>query len=47
MGKTIMGKKASIDFTNTAVAFSGKTDEELKRSTLLFQLMNQSWLVNT
>ena len=46
MGKTTMGKKPSIDFTNTAVAFSGKTDEELKRSTLLFQLMSQSWLVN-
>lgn len=46
MGKTIMAKKTSIDFTNTAVAFAGKTDAELKHSTRLFKLMNQSWLVN-
>jgi len=46
MGKARMAKKTPIDFTNTAVAFTGKTDEELKRSTRLFRLMNQSWLVN-
>jgi len=41
-----MKKNTPIDFTNTAIAFSGKTDAELKRSTLLFKLMNKSWLVN-
>lgn len=46
MGKTIMAKKTPIDFTNTAIAFSGKTDAELKRATRLFKLMNQSWLVD-
>ncbi len=41
-----MKKKASIDFNNTAIAFSGKTDGQLKKMTRLFQVMNQSWLVN-
>ena len=41
-----MRKKISIDFTNTAIAFAGKTDAQLKKMTRLFQLMNQSWLVN-
>ncbi len=46
MGNIIMKKKISIDFNNTAIAFSGKTDKQLKKMTRLFQLMNQSWLVN-
>lgn len=46
MGKTIMTKNTTIDFKNTAIAFSGKTDEELKESTWLFKMMNKSWLVN-
>jgi len=41
-----MGKKLSIDFTNTAIAFAGKTDAQLKKMTRLFQLMNHTWLVN-
>jgi len=41
-----MAKKTPIDFTNTAIAFSGKTDSELKKATRLFRLMNQSWLVD-
>lgn len=41
-----MEKKASIDFNNTAIAFSGKTDKQLKKMTRLFQLMNHTWLVN-
>lgn len=41
-----MTKKTSIDFTNTAIAFSGKTDKQLKKMTRLFQLMNHTWLVN-
>ena len=39
-------KKISIDFNNTAIAFSGKTDKQLKKMTRLFQLMNHTWLVN-
>lgn len=39
-------KKVSIDFNNTAIAFSGKTDKQLKKMTRLFQLMNHTWLVN-
>ncbi len=46
MGKFKMKKKASIDFNNTAIAFSGKTDKQLKKMTRLFQLMNHTWLVN-
>lgn len=41
-----MAEKTPIDFTNTAIAFSGKTDAELKKATWLFKLMNQNWLVN-
>lgn len=39
-------KNVSIDFNNTAIAFSGKTDKQLKKMTRLFQLMNHTWLVN-
>jgi len=39
-------KKTPIDFTNTATAFAGKTDAQLKKMTRLFQLMNHTWLVN-
>lgn len=46
MGKTIMTKETPIDFTNTAIAFAGKTDAELKKATRLFKLMSHSWLVN-
>ena len=45
MGKTLMAT-TPIDFKNTAIAFASKSDEELKRSTWLFKLMNKSWLVN-
>lgn len=33
------------DFSNTAIAFSHKTDEELRKSARLFGLMNNHWLV--
>jgi len=36
----------SIDFTNTEIAFSAKTDKELKKMSKLFGLMNKSALVN-
>ena len=32
-----MAKETPIDFTNTAIAFAGKTDAELKKATRLFQ----------
>lgn len=36
----------SIDFTDTKIAFSARTDKELKKMSLLFRLMNKSALVN-
>ncbi|HZX75117.1 MAG TPA: proline dehydrogenase family protein, partial [Cyclobacteriaceae bacterium] len=36
---------APISFENTEVAFSYKSDKELKKATWLFSLMNQNWLV--
>jgi proline dehydrogenase len=35
-----------VDFTNTEIAFSGKSDRELKKAYWLFQMMNKPWLVN-
>jgi len=37
---------SSIDFTDTEIAFSAKTDKELKKMAQLFGLMNKSALVN-
>ncbi len=34
-----------IDFANTQIAFSNKSDEELKKASWLFATMNQNWLV--
>lgn len=39
-------KNEFVDFTNTEIAFSHKTNRELKRSALLFRLMNYAWLVD-
>jgi proline dehydrogenase len=36
-----------LDFSNTAIAFSHKSEEELNRMAQLFSLMNKPWLVNT
>ncbi len=36
---------SKIDFSNTEIAFSNKSDKELKRMALLFRTMNMSWLV--
>ena len=51
MKSTIMKKKSldwapKVDFTNTEIAFKGKTDSELKKASWLFSLMNKSWLVD-
>ena len=34
-----------IDFSNTAIAFQNKSDEELRKAAWLFGLMNRPWLV--
>ncbi|MBK7873793.1 MAG: proline dehydrogenase family protein [Saprospiraceae bacterium] len=33
------------DFSNTEIAFAGKSDDELRKSARLFALMNKHWLV--
>lgn len=37
---------SKLDFSNTAIAFSSKTDKELKKTAWLFGMMNKQWLVN-
>ena len=36
-----------LDFSNTEIAFSNKSDKELKRTAWLFSMMNKAWLVDT
>ncbi len=43
----IMSNKNKLDFSNTEIAFSHKSDKQLKKMAWLFSLMNKSWLVNT
>ncbi len=38
--------KPQLDFSNTEIAFSYKSDRELKKAGWLFSLMNKTWLVN-
>lgn len=38
---------SNIDFSNTEVAFSNKTDSELKRTAFVFRMMNKKWIVDT
>jgi proline dehydrogenase len=35
-----------LDFSNTQIAFSAKSDSELNKSAWLFNMMNKQWLVN-
>lgn len=35
-----------LDFADTRIAFSTKTNDELKKARWLFKVMNKSWLVN-
>lgn len=35
-----------IDFSNTEIAFSNKTDKALKRTSFIFRMMNKKWLVD-
>ena len=37
---------ATLDFSNTEIAFAYKPDNELKKAGWLFSLMNKTWLVN-
>ena len=39
-------KKSLPDFTNTQIAFQAKSDQELKETVWLFEVMNKSWLVD-
>ena len=40
------GRKPAIDFSDTRIAFDLKSDRELRKSALLFRLMNNASLVN-
>ncbi|NNE29686.1 MAG: proline dehydrogenase, partial [Saprospiraceae bacterium] len=35
-----------VDFSNTEIAFAGKSNEDLKKTAFIFQLMNKKWLVD-
>ncbi|MEN9612171.1 MAG: hypothetical protein RLZZ628_2985, partial [Bacteroidota bacterium] len=39
-------EKQIIDFSNTQIAFAGKSDAALKEAAWLFSMMNQPFLVN-
>jgi proline dehydrogenase len=44
--KVVSGESIPVvDFSDTATAFAGKSDSELKKSAWLFGLMNKHWLV--
>ncbi|HHS94982.1 MAG TPA: proline dehydrogenase [Phaeodactylibacter sp.] len=43
--KPVKPTEQLIDFSNTEIAFSDKSDEELKKMAWLFGLMNKAWLV--
>lgn len=38
-------ERPSLDFSNTEIAFSNKSDAQLKKAAWLFATMNQNWLV--
>lgn len=38
-------ERPKLDFSNTEIAFSNKSDSELKKAAWLFATMNQNWLV--
>ena len=42
----IASKNEKLDFSNTEIAFSYKSDSELKKAAWLFSFMNRPWLVN-
>lgn len=42
---TADGKKPIVDFSNTKIAFSNKSDEALKHTAFIFRMMNKSWIV--
>jgi proline dehydrogenase len=41
-----MSSKPGIDFSDTEVAFKNQSDNQLNLNYLIFQAMNQNWLVN-
>ena len=44
--KAMTHKEPLIDFSNTEIAFRGKSDEALKKAHWLFKMMNKRWLVD-
>ena len=46
MKKKSLDWAPKIDFTNTEIAFKGKTNSELKKAAWLFNQMNKKWLVD-
>lgn len=38
-------KTSAVDFSNTAIAFAHKNNQELRKTSWLFRFMNKSWLV--
>lgn len=40
-----MAAQPPLDFSNTAVAFAGKSNQELRKSFWMFKMMNANWLV--
>ena len=40
------GNKLTLDFSNTEIAISSKTDKELKKTAWLFRMMNKRTLVD-
>lgn len=40
------GSEPQLDFSNTEIAFAGKSDDELKKTEWLFKMMNNRHLVN-
>lgn len=42
-----MDSHPRLDFSNTSIAFAGKSDQELRKSYWMFRLMNAKWLVES
>ena len=42
----VSNRQTAVDFSNTEIAFSNKSDKELKKTARLFKLMNNAALVS-
>ncbi len=45
--KPVKDIRSIVDFSNTEIAFSDKSDKELKKTAWLFSMMNKPWMVNS